>query len=96
MKRKLQKAFGTEGIANTLNAIADAFAALTEFTAETAEQAIKDTAEKLELKAGKLNLPVRLATTGVGGGAELFPTLELLGQDSVVARLRYAAENLCQ
>ena len=95
-EKKATKAFGTEGIANTLNAIADAFAALTEFTAETAEQAIKDTAEKLELKAGKLNLPVRLATTGVGGGAELFPTLELLGQDSVVARLRYAAENLCQ
>ena len=95
-EKKAKKAFGAEGIADTLKAIATAFEGLTDFNAANAEQAIKDTAEKLGLKAGKLNLPIRLSATGVGGGAELFPTLELLGQDAVVKRIRFAADNHCQ
>ena len=58
-----------------------------DFTAAAIEAAIHATTEKLGLGQGKLNQPLRAAVTGVGVGAGIYETLELLGKDLSMKRL---------
>ena len=62
------------------------------------ETAAKDILVKiLEEKGigmGKVMQSLRLATTGVGGGPDLMPVLEVLGKDEVASRINIAIEKL--
>ncbi|NQZ56668.1 MAG: glutamate--tRNA ligase [Lentisphaeraceae bacterium] len=95
LEKVIRKTLKKEGVADNLKALADAFEKLEDFTGDNIEAAIIATAETLGLSAGKLNKPIRLAATAAGGGADLLPTLELVGQARVVARLRVSAERDC-
>ncbi|HOG48548.1 MAG TPA: hypothetical protein PLB78_18120, partial [Anaerolineae bacterium] len=53
-------------------------------------------AEALGLKVGQLFGAIRVAVTGRTVAPPLFGTLELLGRDEVVARLRRAEELLAR
>lgn len=59
---------------------------------------IKDELKKIlkekEVGFGKIALPTRLAVTGMGFGPGLFETLELLGKEEVIARMKKAVEEL--
>jgi len=49
--------------------------------------------EAVKPELGKIDMQlVRVLTTGVGGGAQLFDTLALLGKQEVVSRLNHALE----
>jgi len=58
--------------------------------AETLEQALRVTAEREGIGFGKLAQPVRVAVTGTTVSPPLFDTLELLGRDVSLQRIRDA------
>lgn len=58
------------------------------------EHAIRVAETAVGLDEGKLNQPVRLATTGLRGGADLIQTLLLLGRECVQKRLAKITGNL--
>jgi glutamyl/glutaminyl-tRNA synthetase len=74
-----------------LRDVADAFAALPDFTAESAEAALRAMGEARGSGLGALVHPVRVAVSGMGEGPGLFEMLALLGRDRVIARLRKVA-----
>lgn len=59
---------------------------------EKIHQAIVDTAEKNELKMGKVAQPIRVAVTGDTISPSIDLTLALLGKEKVLARLQRAIE----
>jgi glutamyl-tRNA synthetase len=70
-----------------LRQLADRFAAV-EWTAPALEAALKQLATELGIKPAELIHPCRVAVSGVSAGPSLYPMLELLGRDRVLARLR--------
>ncbi len=60
--------------------------------AESLKSALEGTAERNGLKLGKAQAPVRVAVTGRVVGPPLFESLELLGRERTMARLRAARE----
>ncbi|MFN3596767.1 MAG: glutamate--tRNA ligase [Rubricoccaceae bacterium] len=68
--------------------------ALEAFSEETAEAALRALAEECRVGAGRIIHPTRLAVSGVSGGPSLFAMLAALGRETVVRRLRAAAERL--
>ena len=62
------------------------------FRSDTIEQAIRGLAEELGVGAGQVIHPCRSAVTGQTIGPSLFHLMELLPRDTVIARLRKAAE----
>ena len=59
-------------------------------TKEDFEIALRTTAEELEIGAGKLIHPVRLAVSGMGTGPGVFDLLHILGKKEVVERINIA------
>jgi glutamyl-tRNA synthetase len=80
-----------QGLREWLPILADRIQAVETFTAEGAEQVIRDMAEELGIKAGILINGIRTAVTGLAVGPGLFDVLIAVGQNSVVERLRKAA-----
>jgi glutamyl-tRNA synthetase len=86
--------FNPEGLAKhfvpenkgRLVAVREAFAALAHFDAANLEAALKATAAQLDVKAGALVHPTRLAVTGSNAGPSLYHLLEILGKEKVLAR----------
>ncbi|MFT3853739.1 MAG: glutamate--tRNA ligase [Ilumatobacteraceae bacterium] len=73
---------------DVLHAAIDAFAALPEWGAEALKGALESTGESFGLKLGKAQAPVRVAVTGRSVGPPLFESLELLGRDETLRRMR--------
>jgi glutamyl-tRNA synthetase len=69
----------------------DALAALDDWTAEQIEAALRALAESRGLKPAKAFQPIRVAVTGSKVSPGLFESLELLGRDESLSRLRRAA-----
>ena len=59
------------------------------WTADGIKACVQHTADTLGVKIGALLFPLRVAVTGADHGADLMPALELLGRESVVARVRH-------
>jgi glutamyl-tRNA synthetase len=82
------------GTGKQLSLLMDKYAACEEFTAAATEQLLRATAEELQIGAGKLIHPVRLATTGLSLGPSLFHVLEVLGKETTVRRMKFAIETI--
>lgn len=65
-----------------------------EFSAENVKAALEKSVEKEGVGFGKLMMPVRIAVTGLGFGPDLFSSMELLGKETVIRRLKRAVETL--
>ncbi len=64
-----------------------------EWTLETIERACETTCEDLDgLKLGKLAQPVRVAVTGSAASPGIYETLEVVGRERTVERLRIALD----
>ena len=94
--KDVRKTLQKEGMAENLVFVANALEGVSEFTAENIEETIMNASEECGAGKGRLNKPIRMAATAMTGGAELFPTLEFIGKDRVIARLKTAAERDCQ
>lgn len=75
-----------------LKGFREQLANLPEFDKPSLEKALHDFVEAQGIKSGDLIHPVRVATTGVPKGPGLFDCLEILGRDSVLARISRAVE----
>jgi glutamyl-tRNA synthetase len=80
------KHFTTENLSR-LKSVREAFAALDKFNATELEAALKATAANLGIKLGALVHPTRLAVTGSNVGPSLYHLLEILGKETVLARI---------
>jgi glutamyl-tRNA synthetase len=78
-----------------LQAALDAYAGC-EWTAESLHQVTLAVAEAQGRKLGKAQAPVRIAVTGRKVGPPLFESMEVLGRDTVLARIRALADALGQ
>jgi glutamyl-tRNA synthetase len=74
-----------------LRAADDALAALDDWRAETIEQALRAMADELGAKPRQAFQPVRVAVTGSRISPGLFESLELLGKERSLERIRSAA-----
>ncbi len=92
VKKNLQK---DPALKELLPQLADAFAALDEFTHETIEAALRKFAEEKGVKAGLLINATRTALTGQAVGPGLFDVVSAVGKDRTVARLKHAAHSVC-
>jgi glutamyl-tRNA synthetase len=73
-----------------LEAAAETLAELEPFDAETIERALRELAERLELKPREAFQPIRVAVTGSKVSPGLFESIELLGRELSLDRLRAA------
>jgi glutamyl-tRNA synthetase len=76
--------------AEILDAATVAFEALPEWSAEPLKAALEQVGLARELKLGKTQAPVRVAVTGRSVGLPLFESLEVLGRERTLRRLRAA------
>jgi glutamyl-tRNA synthetase len=76
---------------NILDAAAAALAGVAPWTAAEIETALKNLCEKLGEKPRTVYLPIRVAVTGSRVSPGLYESLELLGQDESLARIRAGA-----
>ena len=74
--------------------VREAFAGASAFDAASLEIALKAVAQELNVKAGQLVHPTRLACTGNTSGPSLYHLLEVLGRDKVLKRLDDAIARL--
>jgi glutamyl-tRNA synthetase len=92
-EKVVAKRWTTEGAAH-LAALHDRLAALPDWTAAALKAETEAYGERAGSNLGQLMPLLRLATTGVGFGPELFELLEVLGRERVLRRLAAAPEHL--
>jgi glutamyl-tRNA synthetase len=80
-----------DGRGDVLREAAATLAAVDPFEAEPIERALRALAERLGLKPREAFQPIRVAVTGSKVSPGLFESLELLGRDETLRRLRAAA-----
>lgn len=72
--------------------LAEGLASLSSFDHHSTEEAFRAVVAKLDMKAGDLVHPVRVALTGKTIGPGLFETMTVLGQERTVQRLKQVFE----
>jgi len=82
------KARGNTAAVGLLATLADVFAALGEWSATTAKEALQNTAKAAGAKPGQLMFPLRVALSGRAHGPDLGDMLNLLGKDRCADRMR--------
>ncbi len=90
--RARKKWLSREDVPERLDALAERLEDLDEWNVDTIEDAIRGLADDLDISAAKVIHPCRAAVTGQTIGPSLFHLVELVPQETVVARLRKAAE----
>jgi glutamyl-tRNA synthetase len=78
--------------ARILGPAAETLAAVDPWEAGTIETALKGLCDELEEKPRTVYLPIRVAVTGSRISPGLYESLELLGRDASLERLRAGAE----
>ncbi len=76
-----------EDLAEHLEQLAARYAAVEPFDKEGLERELRALAEALEVKAGQLIHPVRMALTGAKAGPPLFDVVELVGREATARHL---------
>jgi glutamyl-tRNA synthetase len=84
------KAMKEPSIRKHLQTLADRLENLTEFTHHNLDSAIRGLAEELQLKPAALMGAARVAITGQSISPGLFETMEVLGKEKTISRLRAA------
>ena len=91
-EKSVQKRLRKPGALELLAATRAAYAALADFSAASAEGALRELAAARGLGMGDLVHPVRVAVSGTGVGPSLFPMLEVLGKERSLQRMDRALE----
>jgi glutamyl-tRNA synthetase len=76
--------------ADILTAAVDAFEAAARWSGEELKSALEEIGADRGIKLGKAQAPVRVAVTGRSIGLPLFESLEVLGRERTLGRLRAA------
>jgi glutamyl-tRNA synthetase len=91
---KAEAKFLTPDIIEPFGDLIDAFGKLPEFEAAGIETAFRGVLDARGLKLKNLAQPVRIAVTGGTVSPGIFDVLELIGRDTVIARLKGAVEHV--
>jgi glutamyl-tRNA synthetase len=83
VRKKLQK----EDVREILEKVAELFQSLETFDEASTDKAMHEFIENSSLGFGAVMAPLRIALCGVPSGPELFPMLEILGRERVLARI---------
>jgi glutamyl-tRNA synthetase len=81
-----------DGATELLWAVHKGFGDVAEWTAETLKATLEEIGAERGLKLGKAQAPIRVAVTGRTVGLPLFESIELLGRDRTLERVRRAAD----
>jgi glutamyl-tRNA synthetase len=87
IKEDGEKVLRKEGVLESLKKVEGVLSKIESFTKEACEQNLRQLSENLNIKAGEIFHPLRVAVTGRSVSPPLFDTLELLGKDKVLRRL---------
>ena len=90
----IQRGLDKESTINALDATLHLVSDLEVWSAEHLEGELRPLAEKLEMKTGQLFGAIRVAVTGRRAAPPLFETMEILGRDRCVPRLRVSVRLL--
>jgi len=93
-EKGVEKRLKADGVPALLEAVADAYAALPVFDAQTSHDVLAAMGEARGTGLGSMVHPVRVAASGLTEGPGLFEMLTLLGRDRVCKRLRAVAQRL--
>lgn len=77
--------------ATVLEKLAERLSALADWDAEPLHKSIAEHAEAMELKMGKVGMPLRVALTGSTSSPDIGITLELIGRERSIHRIEAAA-----
>jgi glutamyl-tRNA synthetase len=80
------KAFSAEWARPALRSMRDQLASA-EWSVEAVKSAVEAIGASFDVKLGKLQAPLRVATTGRSVGPPLFESLEVLGRDETLRRI---------
>ena len=94
-EKAVNKRLRKDGVSGWLSAFRGELAGVETFEAGVLEELMKGWVERKELKLGQIIHAVRVAVTGKQAGIGMFEALELLGRESVLARIDRALE-LCE
>jgi glutamyl-tRNA synthetase len=89
--KAVKKHFKT-GVSDVLESLDNDLSSLTEWNVTSTQDAVETVAEKLELKLGKVAQPLRVAVTGDSASPGIGQTLELLGSEKTLSRIRRALD----
>jgi len=89
-RQAVKKTLLKQGAAERLEAALERLEAAEPFRADVLEEALRGLCAELEVGLGKVAQPVRVSVTGTNVSAELFKTLELLGKERTLNRIRRA------
>ena len=90
----IQKEGDPESTLKSLSAVVARLEPLPQFDVDAIEEVLRPLAEELGLKTGHLFGAVRVAVTGSKAAPPLFATMEVLGRERCLARLKAAVEEL--
>lgn len=82
----------TSSIGPVFKTLVEKYEHLKDFNAGTAEHTLRAYVQELGLGAGKLLQPLRIAITGGTQGPSLFHSMEILGKDESIRRMRFAVK----
>lgn len=86
----IEKVFSKDTARPALEGMIKKYSALENFAEAELEKAARDFAVEANLKTGAIFHPLRVAVSGRTNGPTLFKMLELMGKDTVIARLGHA------
>lgn len=86
------KWFTKPHVSGLLEAIADSLQDVNEWTVENIDMAVRSAGIVMGVEGGQVIHPVRVAVTGTTVGPGLFESIEVLGKERTVNRLRTAAD----
>lgn len=85
----IAKVTAKPGLGAVLTAIAKAFEAIPQWSADAAKAAVGEVASAHGMKAGQMMFPLRVALSGRGHGPDIASILELLGKETCALRTRH-------
>ena len=92
-EKAVEKRLKKPGVKDILLDLVQRFGAVSDWTATALEAVVKELSQGNGM--GPWVHPIRVAVSGRGEGIGLFEMLQLLGKEKTLARLRHAAETLC-
>lgn len=82
--------------AEPLKAMLKAIEEMNDWTADSIHQQINNVAEQLEVKMGKIGMPLRVAICGQGNSPDINVTAYLIGKEKCIKRITMALEFIAQ
>ena len=91
----VEKHLNEEGAKEILAKLAPALEKVEPFTKENIEPVFRDLAKEMGIKAGKVIHPARVALTGRSDSPPMFDTVELIGKENTLKRLKNTISGFC-